>query len=351
MMLQTIMKTFTCALMLNLVNCDESGQAHCTGNAIDEVKCQDNVRDQTALLQSSLSVKRQAKSKLDTSAMASLPSSLQKLGKKLLGDDADDIISKAKTTEIIIGKLTFNIRSAADDAGANGFQEFVTDPYGIKRLKGISSGTVIDIGGNLGVFTIGAALTNPNLQILACEPMPVTYFFLKWNLLVNHIPEVNESEFHSGMPGVLALRRAVTKDGRNVQAEYDPNWSQQGMTSASTSKSHLPAIVPNPGEPNATHQQLLVVPGLSVPEFFQSVSYTHNSDPDIVFLKIDCEGCEHEVVPDLLATVFLSNVRMGAAEVHGCLTFTQWCDKKDLVQRTTDTLRKHGNFTIKEYGV
>lgn len=287
--------------------------------------------------------------KSSPNTMTSVPPSLQKLGNKLLGVDADRVISQATAFNITLEEpdehMVFLHSAAGDSASWHLPREFKHDPYRAKRLKGASSGTVVDIGSNLGIFTISVALANPKLQILAIEPVPLTYFFLKWNLLANHIPELSESDFRLGKPGVLAVHRAATNDGRDVEVEYSTTMSEVGITSASSSVSKLPEhsdyassvnTVPMTDDTQQKDVLHAVVHSLHVPAYLKG-------NRDIRFLKIDCEGCEHEVVPDMEATGFLSNVEMGAGEVHECQG--DFCHySKDVVQNTSDILNKHGNF-------
>lgn len=232
--------------------------------------------------------------------------------------------------------LTFLLHSAhGDDARERLQHELRSDPYRIERLQGIPSGTVVDIGGNLGTFTISAVLTNPKLQVVVFEPMPITYFFLRWNLFANNIHELSESEFFAGKPGVLALHDAVTKDGRDVEVEYSPTKSENGITSASASADRVPTTYDVQAEDDVRATEHSV----NVQEFLRSST-------DILFLKIDCEGCEHEVVPDMDATNFLSRVKMGAAEVHPCLPTHSCRYSADVVKNTMQILNKHGNFSF-----
>jgi len=206
---------------------------------------------------------------------------------------------------------------ADDDAITRLPSEFRADRYGSARLSRadgaaaastVRAPVVVDIGANLGSFTLSAYLANPGLRILALEPMPVTFMFLKWNLLSNDIPEITEQEFHAGKPGVLALQRAVTSDGRGVQVEYSPAKSMNAITSASESSGQIPQTY----DVQLDSDRKTSVLSLSLPQFL-------GNEP-VKFLKIDCEGCEHEVVPMLSSSGMLAHVEMAAGEVHACLS-------------------------------
>jgi FkbM family methyltransferase len=49
------------------------------------------------------------------------------------------------------------------------------------------SGTFIDVGANCGLYSLLGALWNPELQVVAFEPMPQIFHGLKKNVLLNHL--------------------------------------------------------------------------------------------------------------------------------------------------------------------
>ena len=53
-------------------------------------------------------------------------------------------------------------------------------PYGMMLLSGTVKGTVVDIGANIGAVAIAIAKRHPTLRVIACEPAPVTFFYLLW---------------------------------------------------------------------------------------------------------------------------------------------------------------------------
>ena len=88
--------------------------------------------------------------------------------------------------------------------------------YHIQRLTGSSTHgrIIVDVGCNLGDFSIAAWQHNPDLHILCLEPMPVTYLYLRWNLHANGVALLTPAKFGApGQPGgVLALQAAATAD-------------------------------------------------------------------------------------------------------------------------------------------
>lgn len=116
--------------------------------------------------------------------------------------------------------------------------------YRLERLAGPwvghgeRGGVMVDVGCNLGDTTIAAWRLNPALRILCLEPMPITYLYLRWNLLANGVPALSPNAFSrahaSRVGGVLALHAGASADGRSLSVEYSPTLSGFGFTSASS---------------------------------------------------------------------------------------------------------------------
>lgn len=97
-------------------------------------------------------------------------------------------------------------------------------------------GVMVDVGCNLGDATIAAWLANAALRVLCLEPMPITYLYLRWNLLANGVPSLTPEMFAAASTkgGVLALPAGASADGRSLSIEYAPDLSGYGITSVST---------------------------------------------------------------------------------------------------------------------
>ena len=101
---------------------------------------------------------------------------------------------------------------------------------------------VVDIGANLGAFSIYSAISNPTATIISIEPNPITYMFFYWNLLVNEVPIITTLNDENGKRnfGVMPIHSAATNDGREVTVEYNLLKSQNTITSASSQSGVLP---------------------------------------------------------------------------------------------------------------
>ena len=68
---------------------------------------------------------------------------------------------------------------------------------------------MLDIGANLGVFSIVLCAFKPNLKIIAFEPIPMTFQLAKFNI------------FRAGFADrVTLLNRAVSSDNGKLQIAY-----------------------------------------------------------------------------------------------------------------------------------
>jgi FkbM family methyltransferase len=74
------------------------------------------------------------------------------------------------------------------------------------------SDTVVDIGGNIGVFVLWAAPQVPQGSIVSVEPNPVSLGCLKLNIERN------------GFNNVRAVQAAAGRDGGTMQLVYHPGW-------------------------------------------------------------------------------------------------------------------------------
>mmetsp|Transcript_32670 Transcript_32670/g.53773 ORF Transcript_32670/g.53773 Transcript_32670/m.53773 type:complete len:249 (+) Transcript_32670:2-748(+) len=150
---------------------------------------------------------------------------------------------------------------------------------------------MLDIGGNLGRVSITAFKQRPQkMRILVVEPVPTTYFLLRWNLWLNRIPELTLSEFQKNprRAGVLAIHSGIASmDGQTVGMCYTPPWTLGTRICNCT--------LEEPSIPQKWHKQCLPMVGHTMHHFLKLFG-----DANIDFLKLDCEGCEHEAVPQLV---------------------------------------------------
>jgi FkbM family methyltransferase len=150
--------------------------------------------------------------------------------------------------------------------------------YGAKQLIKGSMGTVVDIGANLGAFTIYTALLHPQMQILSFEPTPPTFFFFICNLFLNKVELLSSSFPRSA--GVLPLQGAVGATAGTVDISWDPSKTQNAA--AGTDE---PSVLAQGWQKTTVTR-------------YPIISFLERSQV-VRILKIDCEGCEFSVIPGL----------------------------------------------------
>lgn len=174
------------------------------------------------------------------------------------------------------------------------FEPAIADLYGIRAAK---PDLVIDVGANIGAFSCLAAHSHPKAQVYAFEPSAPHADLLAENVALNRLDNI------------VLHRKAVTRDGREVI------FSQFGAGGAS-------GIVLQGDGPSTRLQSVT----LDCVDFASAAS---------LFLKLDCEGAEGEIIEwicDQLA-------RLPARTMIAC-EYHHWCPIS--LDGLLQTLRAHG---------
>lgn len=142
------------------------------------------------------------------------------------------------------------------------------DEYGLAGRK--ITGHAIDIGGYLGSVGIALAADNPDLTVTIIEPIPANVELIHENVALN------------GLTERIKVIQAAAGDGTPTRIHY-------GFTGSEVGEHH--AFVGN---------GTLAMSGTECPpdphEHVDSSSVRLEDIPAADFLKIDCEGCEGEVL-------------------------------------------------------
>jgi FkbM family methyltransferase len=140
--------------------------------------------------------------------------------------------------------------------------ELETDYYGLERIKLSPNDTVIDIGGNIGMFSIYVK-KKFGCRVIAFEPVPMNYEQFKQNMLLNGL-SLDDIELHN-----LAI---TDKEGDAIKISTPPG---------------------NTGASSAYHQTGItsVCPTETIDKYITA---------NCAYLKIDCEGAEYQIIPGIL---------------------------------------------------
>lgn len=238
-----------------------------------------------------------------------IPVHLQKLGETLLGspNKVKDLMKDMSPIQLVnVGSMPLRmVSSRQDDTVPRLNNEMKGDAYGASKISE-KDGIIVDVGSNIGDMAIHSAILHPQMQIVALEPVPPTFFFLRINLWLNNVPELDENDFHQrSKPGVLALNRAVTADGRQVEIRWNDAKSQNAVADSHSD--------------NTVGWSKAMIPSIVFPEFMKSQGI-HS----IRLFKIDCEGCEFEVIPAMQELFKDKHVlERVAGEIHQSLKSTK----------------------------
>lgn len=170
-----------------------------------------------------------------------------------------------------------------DTPGSNALEaiahDFLCDRYGLDALDLRSGDLVLDVGAHVGAVSIFCALKWPQAVVHAYEPMPENFGNLVWALREN------------GVRNVVAWNEALSCDGRLLHLGL----SQKNSGSAS-------AFVEGGGNAPVLATSLTL-----------SAALRRADAARCRFLKMDCEGMEHEL---LRGPAVAAQVDLLALEIH-----------------------------------
>jgi FkbM family methyltransferase len=206
------------------------------------------------------------------------------LGAALAYDKARALVSDTHVRELRINGHHLRIR----DFSASVIPRFVArelarDAYGIERIAFCPGDIAIDVGANVGIVSIYLAKRHPQITIHALEPIPENFQHLVENVRAN------------GVSNVVAHNLAVTGDGRPFEMTVHFATNSGGATG------YLRDLA-------LEGHRRYTVASITLDRLFADYDVEHCR-----FLKIDCEGAEHEI---LTSAKCLSRVDYLAGEFH-----------------------------------
>jgi FkbM family methyltransferase len=174
---------------------------------------------------------------------------------------------------------------------------FITKPYHIYLQSIRQGGTVIDIGANIGAFSILAAKENKQVKVYSLEPFPDNFKMLTNNIKINNLSNQ-----------ISPIMCAVSS--KNGFADMHISDSPLGHSiCAKKSSKHIK------------------VETVSLTDFIRK-----NNLKRIDYLKVDCEGAEWAIVNSLSKSDF-AKIRRIALEYHEEYNLGKSEDIKKILER------------------
>ncbi len=166
------------------------------------------------------------------------------------------------------------------------------DEYQINDLRPHNVRTIVDIGAHVGSFTVLCHHHWPEAKIVAVEPHPDSFELLQRNTA--HFPATQ----------LLLLNAAVTKNSGNA------------LLSSPVSHSRVSEYVPDVwDELQPRHRDFgIEVPAITTEGLWQRIAEFGFSEVDL--LKLDCEGAEYLILPELSRLYLLQHVGWIRGEWH-----------------------------------
>ncbi len=166
------------------------------------------------------------------------------------------------------------------------------DEYQINDLRPHNVRTIVDIGAHVGSFTVLCHHYWPEAKIVAIEPHPDSFDLLQRNTA------------HSPATQLLLINAAVTKK------------SGKTLLSSPVSHSRVSEYVPDVWDelkPRNRHFGI-EVPAITTEGFWQQIAEFGITEVDL--LKLDCEGAEYLILPELSRLGLLQHIGWIRGEWH-----------------------------------
>jgi FkbM family methyltransferase len=149
-------------------------------------------------------------------------------------------------------------------------------------LLALRPGAVVDVGANIGVFSVPVARARPELAVLAVEPQRMVFMHLCANLLHNRLANVR--------PLNLAVGQGASGGGATVQVPFFDVFSERytGSVSLDAAVQGIRGGIAGIAEPSrwaAAHDTVRLQP---LDEIAAGL--------DVAFVKVDVEGMELAVL-------------------------------------------------------
>ena len=186
------------------------------------------------------------------------------------------LMNKSPTTDVVLGadkqsgrNVSLKIFHHWDDRMVGMLKgEAARDEYDLERHT--SEGDLLDIGGHIGVTALFFHKLHPTSQVYIFEPAPLNFFYLALNAITNGADSSK----------LRLYNRGLSNDDTSFTIEYSPD---DTTSTRRASLGHTWGKKP---------KQYRLVYAMSMQQLKQCLPLDN-----VGLVKLDCEGCEFEVVP------------------------------------------------------
>lgn len=240
-------------------------------------------------------IKKRIKDKKSLARLQEIKEDWQKVRKE------GKIIKSKKIFDINIGKFKFWLRKNGASSSIDTYLEVFkhNNHMVLPDFKGKKDKIVFDVGANEGFYTVGMKENNPNLKIVAIEPVPSTFNLLKKNVNSNKLKNV------------ILKNLALTKEKGKITFEVVPEATMiGGLDIAMQKRSWV----------DTKRIQKITVASTTLKDLCNKLKINQ-----IDILKLDVEGSELDILKS--SKDFLPNIRKIVIEWHseklkkGCKDF------------------------------
>lgn len=213
--------------------------------------------------------------------------------------------------------LLFNNDIISNEIIATGFFEKYVIDAASDILSTITDGIILDIGANIGSFSLPLAKQYPNLKFYCFEPLIKVYENLQSNILINNFNNIQSFNFALGNENILNFCKIMPYDCGNIGANSLKFYLNEFR---SGSLNYITELIE-----------------------FKTIDSMNFSN--IKFIKIDVEGFEYEVISGAIETIKQCNYPPIMFE---CWTLNWYKDERDKILSFLKKIGYNFNYTLLE---
>ncbi|MCZ0786627.1 FkbM family methyltransferase, partial [Dickeya solani] len=195
---------------------------------------------------------------------------------------------------------------------------FVEKTYAKHGISFQQGDVIVDIGGNIGMFSLFATTQCPDLRIFSCEPSPISYAILRKNLAL-YAPQAKalqvgiadkdgeaEFVFYPNSSVWSGFHTDETEDGEALKKSMENEVTKRfGDTDSEAIREHLDAMISERLQKQTYQVQM---------RSLASIMQEHHIET-IDLLKVDAEKCEWDILSSIADEIW-PNIRQVVVEVH-----------------------------------